>query len=286
MKVPLSLNPNIPLALLCLGAIAGIIFAGLGTLQSTQALPENAIARINHTIIDTNSFERVLTLLEKNTDSPLSEADRSLVLNKLIEEELMVQQGVDLGYISLNSTVRNTLIQAVTDSVLSEQQMAPTTGTLKTFYETNQAFFTKPALLQIEQIYFRKSTNKNQKSLTAYNRLKAGAEFKTVKSELGDSITIDLPRALLPPKKLLDYLGPSLLREATALTINEVSEPITTNNGTYILKLVNKLNQQAANFETIRKQVETEWARRNNEKNIEQYVEWLRNKADVVFRVE
>ena len=146
-------------------------------------MSENAIARINHTIIDTNSFERVLTLLEKNTDSPLSEADRSLVLNKLIEEELMVQQGVDLGYISLNSTVRNTLMQAVTDSVLSEQQMAPTTGTLKKFYESNQAFFTKPALLQIEQIYFRKSTNKNQKSLTAYNQLKAGTEFKTVKSE-------------------------------------------------------------------------------------------------------
>ena len=61
---------------------------------------------------------------------------------------------------------------------------------------------------------------------------------------------------------------------------------VSTKNGNYILKLVNKRNQQAANFETIRKQVETEWARRNNEKNIEQYVEWLRNKADVVFRVE
>jgi len=288
MKVPFNPNPGISLALLCIGAVTGIVLAGLGLLEAKQVLPSHAVARVNHTLISRNSYERVLSILQTDNRSALTDADMIFVLDRLIDEELLVQRGVELGFLELNSTVRNTMVQAVTASVMADNELStPTTAELEDFFSQNSAFFTHPALLQVEQIYFHIKSDAEhtlQRAARALDALQAGTDFAQVKIEFGDSLTADIPNTLLPPAKLREYVGPSLLEVAAGMSIGEISHPITTGNGVFILRLVNRRDTKTPDFKSIRAQVQHEMLRRSDEKNFRQYIDWLRGQADLAIR--
>lgn len=288
MKVPLNSNPKISLALLCFGALAGIVLAGFGLLESRQGLPSHAVARVNHALISQGAYERLLSILQTDKRSKLTDADRAFVLDRLIDEELLVQRGVELGFLELNSTVRNTIVQAVTASVMADNELSrPTTKELQDFYRQNNAFFTQPSLLHVQQIYFRDGSGKQhalQRAGRAFDALQAGTDFEQVKAEFGDPITADIPGGLLPPAKVREYVGPTLLEAAAKLTQGEITSPITTVNGVFILRLIKRRDSKVPQFETIRAQVQHEFLRRSDEKNFRQYINWLREQADLAIR--
>ena len=109
------------------GAALGLGIAALGLLTRSEPqpyLPDSAAARVNDVFISAESYRRTLERLESMRGQALSADDRERTLQQLIEEELLVQRGTDLGLVSSEATVRAAIVQSLVASVTAEADAA------------------------------------------------------------------------------------------------------------------------------------------------------------------
>jgi len=86
---------------------------------------------------------------------------------------------------------------------------------------------------------------------------------------------------LLPALKLREYIGPTALTYAMALSVGEVSEPVQSGVGVHLLALVERRPAVVPELESIAAQVENEWRRRAGDRALREYLDTLRTQADV-----
>ena len=94
--------------LLLAAALLGLLVAlGSSNMRDRNQLSEaGAIARVNDRHIDRTEYASAYqALLADKTKAP-TEADERLVLDRLIEEELLVQRGLEIGLLEGDAQVR------------------------------------------------------------------------------------------------------------------------------------------------------------------------------------
>ena len=281
------------LLLLGLGAAAGIGLAAAGLLGRGRGvgsgLPAGAVARINGQIIRTEDYERALQGLASDRRDGIDDTQRRRVLDRLIDEELLVQRGLELGFARKDRKVRADLTQAVMASVAADQEdRQPTDAELQKFYDAHRDFFTQPGRLRVRQIFCRVATAADDaaaraRAQDATRRLRNGESFGAVQAAFGDPEVSPLPDALLPPAKLIDYLGPTALRTALTLGIGAVSDPVRSNAGYDVLQIVERQADTARTLTEIKPQVLAEFRRENGEHALRTYLDDLRARAEVTL---
>lgn len=293
-KEPVTDNRR-SLRMLAVGAVAGMVMAAAGFIDSKgkNALPDGVVARVNDKCISEERYSTVLKGLASDKRAELTDQDRAYILERLIEEELLVQQSLDLGMLDSDTVVRNTLVQAMIASVVAEEAGEEVSeARLRAFYEKNHDFFVLPDRLHIRQIVFRarpgsrgNSEDGFQEALAkareAYNQLEQGLPFQAVARRYGDETVIDLPNTLLSPNKLREYLGPTLLEACMRLTPGEMSQPLKAPSSYRILYMVNRKNNKEQDFETLRNQVEAEYRKRRDDSALREYIEQLKEWAQI-----
>src|SRR5262249_25577691 len=156
-------------------------------------------------------YERVVAGLASDRRDGIDDTQRRLVLDRLIDEELLIQRGLDLGFARQDRKVRADLTAAVIASVVSEHEdLQPSDAQLQTFYDAHRDFFTQPGRLRVQQIFFSVASTSGDagalaRAAEAVRRARAGEAFDAVRAALGDPEIAPLPDALLPPAKLVDY---------------------------------------------------------------------------------
>lgn len=103
------------LAMLALGALAGLGLAGYGLFSAPagDARLPGVLARVNQGQILQSDFR---TQVETLYDVPFDKStvqQRQQVLDSMIGEELLVQRGMEIGLPATNATVREALVEAV-----------------------------------------------------------------------------------------------------------------------------------------------------------------------------
>lgn len=278
--------------LLVLGVALGaaLAAAGLtGTASRDGSLPAELVARVNGEGIRREDYERMLAALagEKRADLPAAEAER--VLDRLIDEELLVQRGIALGLASKDRRVRAEITGAMITAILADRDdRPPNDAELEQFYRQQRDFFTRPGRLRVRQIFFRVANPRSEpdalrRAAEAESRLQDGEDFAAVRALLGDRPPVDLPETPLPPNKLRDYLGPTALRTVLGLTAGERSRPVRSGTGIHLLEVVERLPDEAPELDAIRDQVLAEYRRRGGDRALRQYLDALRAEADVVI---
>ncbi len=122
---------RLSLGCLLLGAIIGI---GLGGLTAagwidTDPLPHSLIARVNDTEIPLREYERALRLFASEKREPINAHDRALILERMIEEELLVQAAVASGLVRGDRGVRTTILRTLLAGLMIELEAeAPANG--------------------------------------------------------------------------------------------------------------------------------------------------------------
>jgi parvulin-like peptidyl-prolyl isomerase len=283
-------------ALLAIGAGAGLALAAWGLLgdAASARLPEGAVARVNGTAIRVEDFERLLAAVLRDMRTPDRVRARKRVLDRMIEEELLVQRAIDLGLVHLDRKVRADLTSNVIASVVNDfTDRVPSGGELADFFAENKDYFTRPGRLRAREIYFRNRDRSRpqdpaldrgsaqERAASAYTRLTSGDSFEQVKAELGDFEISPIPNALLPAAKLREYVGPTLLRTIGALEVGEWSKPTPSGSAIRIVQLIDREPATTPALEEIREQVEIDWRRRLGDRALRQYLDELRTRAKI-----
>jgi len=279
-----------PLFLLAAGTLAGIAIAAAGLLSTAAdeaILPASAVARVNGHTIQRADYERLLTALTQDKRNPVEANHETFVLDRLIEEELLIQRGLELGLAHHDTRVRKDLTMAMVDSVIAGYRDVDTDdATLRSFFEENQSFFMQAGRFRVRQIWAHARTMADgdiayERAREATDRLRSGESFDAVKAELGDAERPPLPGTLLPPNKLTEYLGPTVARSIFDLEVGAISEPIRSSTGFHVVQVLERAATAIPEFDTVRTQVLHEYRRRQADQALRSYLDDLRARADV-----
>ncbi len=278
---------NRPLVLLGIGAATGLAFAAAGILSGggrDAGRPANAVASVNGVPIAAEQYTRLLVGLESDLGRPADDVERARLLDRMIEEELLVQRGLELGLARFDRQVRADLVAAVIDAVVAEAEaVAPSEAELRAFHAENAAFFARPMRQRVRQIFFASGENPTEaqtRARQARARLVAGEDFEVVRA-LGDETVAKLPDTLLPPSKLREYLGPSALEAALGLEVGGVSELLRSGSGLRLIELVEREPARAPLYEEVEAVVRAEWRRQSGDRALRTYLDDLRGRARV-----
>ena len=277
-----------PQRLLLAAAVLGLLLALLtGGVNDRQRLSEaGAIARVNDRHIDRTEFASAYQALLADKSKAPTEADKRLVLDRLIEEELLVQRGREIGLLEGDASVRKTIAMAVIEFVLAQSGSdAVSEANLRQFYNENKARFAPASRMQIAQIYVPYN-EADEAAVTARldeirTALRAGAAFSDVDAQYGTPVLPALPRVLLTPAKMKEYLGPQLSEAAARLPQGAISDALAGPTGWHFLKIIRNRPGRAPAYETIRPQIIDAVRRSRDDTALRDYLDWLKKRADI-----
>ena len=279
-------NENLPYIPFLLGlvALAGLIVAVSTVFDTPKTDYEGtAVAFVNEVPIPQTSYLRALSMLEQDKRGPITDTDRIRILDLLIEEELLIQRADEINLIGIDSSVRKSLTSAMIQFIISENgDTEITDDILKSHFLNNLDYFTPSKQIWVKRIYVRGARDDAEQRLQQIRTaLQKGENFDTVATQLGDEIFPDIPNSLLPPSKLQAYLGPALTQTAISLDKGAITNAIRVGSGWHFLYLVQQRKGVVPEFVDIRDQVENDYLRKVEEKALRDYLDWLRERADI-----
>jgi hypothetical protein len=265
---------------LVIGALIGALLAATGLLESAAPLEAEIIATIDGEPVYLSQFQTYVDALQQNRSERLGPEEREHVLERIIDEKLLIRQGERSGLTRSEPTVRKAIVDAVIENIVSERAgSSADEAELRTFYEQNHSYFSHAALLQVERMVFR-SGDAETRAAAAHAALLSGQSFARVKAGADEAI-LKLPTSPIPATRLANYLGAGQAEQLSEMTAGQFSVPVANGSAYSILLLVAKMPGDTPAFEDIREQVTKEHRRRGNDEALRDYLEQLRDDADI-----
>ena len=270
--------------ILLFGMIFGAVLAAISIVEESSVSNYQWAAKIEDTIIPMDKYLMQLEGLAKDKRSPLTQNDEMYVLERMIEEELLIKRAIDLGMLENNPMARGTIVQQMIKTIISENDRYEILDQdLINFFEENIGFFTKSQRLRLQQIYFSNEEFPNtsqKKAQEAYEMLIDGEVFSKV-SNLGSKSALQIPNTLMTLSKVREYIGPSLMNLARNLEAGSFSEPVAVSGGYKIIYVFEKELIKPPSFRSIEDSVRAEYSKRMDDKALRDYLENLKNWYDI-----
>ena len=270
--------------ILGLGLVIGIFLASLTIVEKNNISDQNWAAKIEDRLIPYERYEMQLEGLANDKRSPLTKKDKEYVLERMIEEELLIKRAIDLGMLENNPMARGTIVQQMIKNIISEgSRTEPEEKELIKFFEENIGFFTKANRLRVRQVYFSQvdfGDKVLEEAKNAFTRLLDGANFEQVALS-GSNSPLKVPDTLMNLSKVREYIGPSLMREAQLLKPGQFSEPKKVSGGYKIIYLVDREDATQPEYSNIRSSVLSEFSKRRDDQSLRTYLDNLKKWYDV-----
>lgn len=266
------------------GILIGALMAAYSVIEKSNISDYKWAAKIEDTSIPMEKYLTQLDGLSKDKRSPLTQKDKEYVLERMIEEELLIKRAIDLGMLNDNPMARGTIVQQMIKTIIAENARYEISDSeLESFFLENSGFFTKSSRLRIQQIYFSNEQLKDDSLVVAkkaYDLLKRGDDFESV-SKLGSPSALKIPNSLMTLSKVREYIGPSLMNLARELEINSFTSPIEVSGGYKIIYLIDKEMASPPQFNDIKASVSSEFLKRKDDQSLRSYLENLKKWYDV-----
>jgi parvulin-like peptidyl-prolyl isomerase len=272
--------------LLALGAAVGLAVALWGALgQPGLGRPDaNAIATVDGVAIERADYERALASLTADKRSPLTTADARRALDRLVDEELLVRRGLDLGLGVSDLAVRKALVDAMVQFAAAQAAgREPDEAELRRYYAERPELVQSEPELRVRVVSFPARDATRVAAMQA--ALRAGQNFDDVARASGAEAVV-VPDALLPAAKLADYAGPAVRDAAIALAPGDVAGPLDVGGVPTFVLLLERRAGVTPPFESVREVVAEEWRRRQTEAALDRYLSDLRRKAKIRYAAD
>jgi parvulin-like peptidyl-prolyl isomerase len=276
--------------LLGLGAAAGVALAALGVVRSGTApaeAPAGAVAVVNGQAISREGLAEIVGAVAAERKSlELDASERRRLLDRMIDEELLLQRGLDLGLARYERTARRAIVAAVIAAVTADAEaQEPGEDALRAFHRDTAERFQRPGRVRVDVLFVGVSPRPEaiayQQSADAARRARAGEDFATLQKELGERSPTPIPAEPVSIDEVRATLGPSAAAALQRLEPGAISDPVRGAAGWLVLRLRERAAPEPLPYEQVREQVRAEYLRSVGERALVEYLEGLRSAADV-----
>ena len=271
------MNERLQNILLIFGLIIGVFLAANSIVQESNLIEDDWVANVGGVQISKEKYYSQLEGLARDKKNPITEKDKNYVLERMIEEELLIIRAKELGLFENNQIVRGSIIQQMIKLIISENYLESVEEeTLRKFYEQNIGFFSSTSRLRLQQIYFSNlSGDSKERSDEAFEYLKEGASYDEV-SKMADQSALTIPNSMMNLSKVREYIGPTLMNLARRLEPGEFSVPMEVAGGHKIIYLFDKELSEPEEFDSIQPKILKEYQRRRDDNSLREYLEDLK----------
>ncbi len=266
------------------GIVGGLALASLSALTggapSQTAMPPGAVARVGDVMILRADLVRAVNAVSAGRRNVLNDTDKAAILQRLIEEELLIQRALDMGLAHEDTALRNALVSAVTKDIIARSRAKPISPVrLRDYYFKNKMRFSRPARAHVRAVFIPRTEAKDR--MAAFDAsLSGGAAAQDLVTAFGQN-TPPLPDGLLPLQKLKDYIGPAPLTALETLKTGQWSDWIEDNDGLWRLYLVNRTRARTPELSSVRDQVEAAYRDERDDAQLRAYIERLKRGAAI-----
>ena len=255
-------NTRRSLLLLATGALVGLAIAGYGLFTAsgtaTRAVPPEAIATVNGRLILRTDYVTQVQTQFGITFKESTREQRERVLQDMIDEELMVQRGLEADLASYDPEVRQALVNGVELQIFADVlAQQPSDAQLKDYYDKHKDRYVRDGIMMVRDLVvpIEGSRTPEQAEQIAHEAIAVFRKSKTIDHPLVDAL---LPKlGLTDSRKLLDSghidtgnifdfsakarLDPSVFAAAAKLEPGQVSEPVVaTDGGVHIVVMIQR----------------------------------------------
>ncbi|WP_395645240.1 peptidyl-prolyl cis-trans isomerase [Terricaulis sp.] len=259
--------------------LIGLAAALIGAIGAPHVeLARDPAAVVNGVPIPREALTRAVLALEADSRNAVTPEREQAALERLIEEELLVQHGVDLGLAETDFAARRAMVQSVLALAIAERAGdEPSESQLRRFYQDNAGFFAPPPRVSATVLYFREGT--------PVGRIEAArAALARGEAVEGDPLTIPVPRAALTANEWRRLLGAGAGDAVEHLQLGQVSAPVRVSGGALLMRVNGFVAVPAGRYEDVAAQVRAEWGRRADEEAARAYIERLKRRARIERR--
>ena len=261
-----------------------------------QLKNKKAVALVNDVVISEDQFLKYASNLGADIQPEDDVEILELLLERMIEEELLVQRGIELDLHKKDIGVRKEMIKQVIDFIIQVEKNQVNEEDIRDFYNENIGKYTPTEKIQFQSIYIN-SLNKESvllgtesdlktlqpKLLKLYDELKT-TDFLEIKSKFDENNFFEVPKKLINIKDCNLLFGKSICNQIASLNLDEVSQPIFFDNGYFIFKLVDRIKQEIDEkyYNEIKEKIIFDYNNGLDDKKLKNYLKYLKDNSEII----
>ena len=267
--------------LLLLASIIGTLLAIYSIMDSNKnysSLPDNVAAVVNDKIIPSERYQTVIQLIKNDKRDDLTDIDRKMALERIIEEELLVQYAYQNGFLEADDLLRKSIVRSVVDSIAEQSiSVIPNEKTLRDFYQDNLPLFTIDEQFRIVILSSQNGSDINAGKIIWQDSY----DIPLLMNEIGSIKKLEISSDFISKYRLGTLIGPLLRDVVLSLKLGETSEPLETIYGYSIVTLIDKKGRVIPDFKEINEIVLQEYKRRQRETIRNDLLSDLKRQSDI-----
>ena len=283
------------LLIYAMGAVIGLGLAGFSLFtakgSSIRAFPPEDVALVNGRHVLRSDF---ITQTEITAGVPFAQttpAQREQVLNDMINEELMVQRGLEVDLAASDPDVRQAMVAGVNLQVDADVvAQRPTEAQLRDYFEKHLEKYSSDGVMRLRDLIVPADTSKPDeaaaKAKSAAEALRRGTPADQVKAQFGMKDTDQIDQEDNFDFAVKAKLGEDLYKAAAQLSTGQVSDPIMRPDGTHVLVMVKRINSAKLDFKKAEDNVWQDFKNAERARVDAANLKYLRSRADIAVAPE
>lgn len=290
----LKVGPRRSLLLYALGALIGLGLAGFALFTakgtSVKSFPPEVIALVNGRQILRSDF-RTQTAIEAGVPwEQTTRAQREKTLNEMLDEELLVQRGLEVDLAATDPDVRSAMVAGVNlqvdADVIAEQ---PTPAQLKAYYDAHIEKYSSDGVMRIRDLVLptgEKPDEAMAKAAQASAALSRGGDTDAIAARFGMKDSDRIDREDNFDFAVRAKLGEEIYKAAAPLKPGQASAPVKQEDGVHVIVMVRRIPSVKLDFARAQDNVWQDYKKEARERTERANLTYLRGRADIVLAPE
>lgn len=270
--------------LFVISLIIGILLVAQELFQSKSEnkylRKQSAVAMVNDIIISEDQYIKYISTLGVESIEENELELLELVLEKMIEEELLLQKGIELELHKFDIEIRKAIIQQVISSILLQNKNQVSEKELKKYFEENKNKYQISNLLHFDLIF---SDKNNDQDINLIRNKITNNNFEIIKQQFHQDLFFTVPDRLISYKDCNQLLGKAVCKKIFELSTGDISNPILYEDGFLIIKIKNKIENNIDDeiFIKLYDKILFDYKNSKDDKYFRDYVEYLKENANI-----
>tara|TARA_B100000579_G_scaffold420587_1_gene420465 strand:+ start:211 stop:1107 length:897 start_codon:yes stop_codon:yes gene_type:complete len=254
-----------------------------------------AVAIVNDVDITEDQFLKYAINLGADIEEEEDKEILELILERMIEEELLVQRGLELDLHTKDVQVRKELIQQVINFIIKIENNEPSEKELENYFLKNIKKYESNKKVKINIIFIQSLDQESQFLGTEYDYKTLEKKFDQIYNDIEikgftaarinhhQKTFFEVPNELMNIKDCKQYLGPTICKEISSFKKNQISNPLFFQNGYYIIKLENNIRPEVdySFFQEMKDKVLFDYNNEQDDLRLKNYIHYLKNNAEI-----